>query len=128
MEARIKEIVHGDVLEINRLLKDSKAITTENVMREVLEHLNNGIALKLEVDGKIEGVWCSKDMGEFTSLSFFYVSTRMRGTLWVLELFKSGVNLIDENKPLLVETADTTGFDRYFEHVKGNVYAFKGFR
>ena len=67
-------------------------------------------------------------MEDFTSLSYFYISPKMRGTLWVLKLFKFGLELVDSNKPILVETADTTGFDKYFEHIEGNTYLFKGLR
>ena len=67
-------------------------------------------------------------MEDFTSLSYFYISPKMRGTLWVLKLFKLGLKLVDPTKPLLVETVDTTGFGNYFEHIEGNTYLFKGLR
>ena len=128
MEVVIDKLESGDILKVTRLFKGSSAILADNVTREILDHINNGVALKLVVDDKLEGVWCSKDMGEFISLSYFYIGTNMRGTLWVLELFKTGVSLVDASKPLLIETADTTGFNKYFNHVEDNVYAFKGFR
>ena len=128
METVIDKLESGDILKVTRLLKGSNAILANNVTREILDHISNGVALKLVVDGKIEGIWCSKDTGEYISLSYFYISTSMRRTFGVLELFKTGLSLVDINKPLLIETADTTGFDKYFDHVENNVYVFKGFR
>ena len=129
MEVVIEKLDPVDILKTTKLLKNSKAVlATSNVTREVLDHILNDVALKLIVDGNIEGIWCSKDIGEFTSLSYFYISPKMRGTLWVLKLFKFGLELVDPNKPILVETADTTGFDKYFEHIEGNTYLFKGLR
>lgn len=128
VEAVVEKIEHGDVLEIKKLLERSKAVLAENVSREVLSHLDGGVALKLVVDGKIAGVWCSLDMGEYVSLSYFYIREDMRGSLWVLKLFKMGIIMGAQDKPLMIETKDTAGFDKYVEHVEGNVYVFKGFR
>lgn len=128
MEVVIEKLDPADILKTTKLLKNSKALLPHNLTRGVIDHIINGTALKLVVDGNIEGVWCSKDIGEFTSLSYFYISPKMRGTLWVLKLFKFGLELVDPNKPILVETADTTGFDKYFEHIEGNTYLFKGLR
>ena len=128
MEVIIEKIKHGDILEIQKLLKYSTAIIADNPTREVLSHIGDGVALKMVTDGKITGLWCSRDMEEFTSLSYFYIDPSMRYTLWVLKLFKVGFGMIDNSKPLLIETADTTGFDKYFEHIEGNTYLFKGLR
>lgn len=128
VEVIIEKIKHGDILEIQKLLNNSTAIIADNVVREVLGHIGNGTALKMITDGKITGVWCSKDMIEYTSLSYFYIDPSMRCTLWVLKLFKIGLGLIDTSKPLLIETKDITGFDKYVEHIEENIYSFKGFR
>ena len=128
METVIEKLDSSDILKVTKLIKNSKALLPHNLTREVIDHIVNYTALKLVVNGNIEGVWCSKDMEDFTSLSYFYISPKMRGTLWVLKLFKFGLGLVDPNKPILVETADTTGFDKYFEHVEGNTYLFKGLR
>ena len=128
MEVIIDKIKHGDILEIKRLLKESTAIVSENPSREILKHIDNGTALKMVADGEITGLWCSVDMVEYTSLSYFYIDPSMRCTLWVLKFFKIGLKFIDSNKPLLITTKNTTGFDRYVEHVEGNIYSFKGFR
>ena len=128
MEVVIEKLDPADILKTTKLLKNSKALLPHNLTRGVIDHIINGTALKLVVDGNIEGVWCSKDMEDFTSLSYFYISPKMRGTLWVLKLFKLGLKLVDPTKPLLVETADTTGFGNYFDHVEDDVYVFKGFR
>lgn len=128
MEVIIDKIKHGDILEIKRLLKESTAIVSENPSREILKHIDNGTALKMVANGEITGLWCSVDMVEYTSLSYFYIDPSMRCTLWVLKFFKIGLKFIDSNKPLLITTKNTTGFDRYVEHVEGNIYSFKGFR
>lgn len=128
MEVIIDKIKHGDILEIKRLLKESTAIVSENPSREILKHISSGNALKMTADNKIVGIWCSMDMGEYTSLSYFYINPSIRCTLWVLKFFKVGLELIDKTKPLLIETKDTTGFNRYVEHVNGDIYSFKGLR
>jgi hypothetical protein len=128
MEVSIDKVVHGDVLEIKRMLEDSTAVVAENVSREVLYHIGNGVALKMVTDGKITGVWCSIDMGEYTSLSYFYVAPSMRKTIWVLELFVTAGRMIDNSKPVMINTKDTTGFERYVEKVGEGLYRFKGLR
>lgn len=128
MEVIIDKIKHVDILEIQKLLKNSTAIVADNVVREVLSHIGNGTALKMVADGEITGLWCSVDMVEYTSLSYFYIDPSMRCTLWVLKFFKVGLSMIDNSKPLLIKTKDTTGFENYVEQVEGNTYVFKGFR
>lgn len=128
MEVIIEKMKHGDILEVQKLLKYSTAIIADNPTREVLSHIGDGVALKMVTDGKITGLWCSRDMEEFTSLSYFYIDPSMRSTLWVLKLFKIGFGMIDTSKPLLIETKDTTGFEKYVEHIEGNIYSFKGLR
>lgn len=128
VEVIIEKIKHGDILKIQKLLNNSTAIVADNVIREVLNHIGNGTALKMTTDDEITGVWCSIDMGEYTSLSYFYIAPSMRCTLWVLKFFKIGLGFIDINKPLLITTKDTTGFEKYVEHVKDNIYSFKGLR
>ena len=128
MEVIIEKIKHGDILEIQKLLNNSTAIIVDNPTREILNHIGNGTALKMVADGKIAGIWCSMDMREYTSLSYFYIDPSMRCTLWVLKFFKTGFGMIDISKPLLIETKDTTGFEKYVEHVEGNIYSFKGLR
>lgn len=128
VEIVIDKIKHKDILEIKKLLSKSEIVVADNVTREVLEHIGKGVALKLVVDGEIAGVWCSLDIGEYTSLSYFYIREDIRCTVWVLKFFKTGFSYVDSSKPIIIVAKDTTGFDRYVEHLEGNSYVFKGFR
>lgn len=128
MEVRIEKIKHGDILEIKRLLEGSTSIVANNVTREILQHIKDGIALKMVTDDKITGIWCSIEMEEYTSLSYFYIDSSMRRTMWVLDLFICAGTLISKTKPVLIASKDTTGFDRYVEKIGENLYRFKGLR
>ena len=46
----------------------------------------------------------------------------------IIEEEHGSIEKLDPTKPLLIETADTTGFGNYFEHVEDDVYVFKGLR
>lgn len=128
METSIELIQHKDILEVKKLLSDSPSILATNIVREVLEHVSSGVALKLVVDGKIKGVWCSFDMKEYVSLSYFFIHPDIRRTMLVFKFFKTGLSFVDMSKPILIQTKDITGFERYVQHIEGNTYCFKGLR
>ena len=128
MEALIDKIKHADIIEIKRLLSNSTNIMSSNPVRDILDHISNGIALKLVKNGKIVGIWCSKDIGMYTSLSYFYIDESVRRTMVVLDFFITAGSMLDKSKPVLITTKDTTGFDRYVEKIGENLYKFKGLR
>lgn len=128
METSIEILENKDIIEAKNLLSGSKSLISENLVREILEHISNGIALKLIVDGKIKGIWCSLDMKEYTSLSFFFIHPDVRRTILVFSFFKTCLSFIDLSKPILIQTKDTTGFERYVKHLYGDTYCFKGLR
>ena len=81
----ILPIEYSDVVKIGKELKGSKALAVEgSVVKELIEHLDGQLALKLVVDGRIVGVWFSMEFEKYTSLSFFYLYPEVRNT-------KSGV-------------------------------------
>lgn len=128
METSIEILENKDIIEAKNLLSGSKSLMSVNLVREILEHISNGIALKLIVDGKIKGIWCSLDMKEYTSLSFFFIHPDVRRTILVFSFFKTCLSFIDLSKPILIQTKDTTGFERYVKHLDGDTYCFKGLR
>ena len=126
----IVKIEYEDAIVIGRMLKQSKALTTNTVVKDVLEHIKSGVALKFVDQGKILGVWCSKEFETYVSLSFFYIDESMRRKPQLMVFFRNCIEQIDLNKPLLLTTKDITGFERYVVPVANNqdVYAFKGLR
>lgn len=128
MEIRVESIKHKDILDIKSLIENSKAILVDNPIREVMSHIEKGIALKLVVDDKLAGIACSIEYEKHTSLSYFYVDPSVRNTWAVLDLFMSISNKVNKDKPVYIETANTDGFSRYVTHVEGNLYKFRGLR
>lgn len=130
----IEKVNFKDSVEIKKLLMNSKSIAVSKgkLLQEVLMHIDNkdSIAMKITKDGRILGVWLSKEFESHTSLSYFFISEELRLQKIVLEFFMKCIVLINKDKPLLIETNDTTGFEKYIEPVAGkkNIYSFKGFR
>ena len=124
----IVKIEYGDAVQIGKMLKTSKALATDTVVKDVLDHIKSGVALKFVDDGKILGVWCSKEFETHVSLSFFYTdeSMRRKPQLWVF--FKNCMEQINLSKPLLVVAKDITGFERYVTRVGEDTYQFIGLR
>ena len=126
----IVKIEYGDAVVIGRMLKQSKALATNTVVKDILEHIKSGVALKFVDEGKILGVWCSKEFETHVSLSFFYIDESMRRKPQLMAFFRNCMEQIDLNKPLLLITKDITGFERYVVPIANNpdMYAFKGLR
>lgn len=130
----IEEVNFKDSVEIKKLLMNSKSIAVNKgkLLQEILIHIDNkdSVAMKITRDEKILGVWLSKEFKKHTSLSYFFISEELRLQRIVLEFFMKCIILINKDKPLLIETSDTTGFEKYVEPVasKKNIYSFKGFR
>lgn len=128
VEAVIESIEYKDILEVKNVLKESKAIMAGNISGEVLRHIREGVALKLVNDGKIVGVWCSIDLGEYISLSYFYVDPTFRRTMWLLEFFLTASSKLKKGKHVVIAAKDTEGFDKYVEKIGEDLYRFKGVR
>ena len=130
----IEKVNFKDSVEIKKLLMNSKSIAVSKgkLLQEILMHIDNedSVAMKITKDGRILGVWLSKEFESHTSLSYFFISEELRLQKIVLEFFMKCIVLINKDKPLLIETNDTTGFEKYVEKVadKKNIYSFKGFR
>lgn len=127
----IKKVEYKDAIEIKKLLVDSPSIVdTGKLLPEILEHIDKEgcVANKIENDGKIAGVWLSKEYPECTTLSYFYIGSELRRKAIVLEFFSKCLIEIDNNKPILINSKDITGFDRYVIKIAEDKYIFKGFR
>ena len=129
----IKKVEYKDAIEIKKLLVNSPSIVdTGKLLPEILEHIDKEgcVANKIAKDGVILGVWLSKEYDIHISLSYFYISPEVRLRPIVLELFMKSIIQCNKGKPLLVQTKDSTGFDKYFELIdnENGIYRFKGFR
>ncbi len=129
----IKKVEYKDAIDIKKLLVDSPSIVdTGRLLPEILEHIDKegSVANKIDRDGEILGVWLSKEYDTHISLSYFYVSSEVRLQRIVLDLFMKSVIQCNKGKPLLVQTKDNTGFEKYFELIdkENDIYRFKGFR
>jgi len=128
----ISKIEYTEAIEVSNILKKSQSISTNKVLKEVLEHVGNenSLALKLKINNKIVGIWCSYEFEDYISLSFFYTDESIRRKPDVIVFFMHCYNKINNIKPILIETKDITGFERYVVAVDGNpdLYVFKGFR
>lgn len=124
----IVKIEYGDAVSIGKILKSSNALTSNTVVKDVLDHIKNGVAIKFVDKGEILGVWCSKEFDTHVSLSFFYTDEKIRRKpqLWVF--FKNCMEHINLSKPLVICTKDTTGFDRYVKQIGEDLYQFIGLR
>ena len=130
----IEEVNFKDSVEIKKLLMNSKsiAISKGKLLQEILMHIENkdSVAMKITRDGKILGIWLSKEYETHTSLSYFYVADEIRRKSIVIEFFMSCIVLISKDKQLVICAKDITGFSRYVEPIEGqkDTYVFKGFR
>ena len=129
----IKKAEYKDAIEIKKLLVNSPSIVnTGRLLPEILEHIDRKgcVANKIENDGKITGVWLSKEFDTHTSLSYLFIAEELRKKPIVLEFFMKSLVQISNSKPLVLSTKDTTGFEKYVKLIdkKNNLYEFKGFR
>ena len=128
----IEKVNFNDSVEIKKLLMNSKSIAVSKgkLLQEILMHIGNedSVAMKITKDGRIFGVWLSKEFKKHTSLSYFFISEELRLQRIVLEFFIKCTILINKDKPIIITTKDTTGFDRYVEKINDTQYLFKGFR
>lgn len=124
----IVKLEYGDAVQVGKMLKKSKALATDTVVKDVLEHIKDGVALKFVDDGKILGVWCSKEFETHVSLSFFYTDESIRRKPQLMVFFKNCMEQIDLSKPLLMIAKDITGFERYVTKVGEDTYQFIGLR
>lgn len=131
----IDNVKFNDASTIKKMIQHSDAITTNRLLPEILEHIGrkNSLALKMVIDNEIVGVWCSCEMEEHISLSFFYVDEKYRKKPECLWFFNTCFNhLLPKcgviNKPILLASDDISDFERYVEHVEDNIYMLKGLR
>ena len=58
---KISKIEYSDAVAAGRMLKTSKALASTKVVKDILDHISNGIAMKFTDEGEILGVWCSME-------------------------------------------------------------------
>ena len=128
----IEKVNFKDSVEIKKLLMNSKSIAVSKgkLLQEILMHIDNedSIAMKITKDGRILGVWLSKEFESHTSLSFFFIAEELRAKSIVIEFFMKCLILTNRDKPIIITTKDTTGFSKYVEKINETQYLFKGFR
>ena len=122
---------YSDAVAVSNMLKVSSSIPNDVlVVKDVLSHVNSldSLSVVLVDDSRIVGVWCSKEFEDYVSLSFFYIDESIRRKLIVLQFFKQCLDSVNTSKPVLIKSADITGFDKYVKHVEDDIYQFVGFR
>lgn len=127
----IKKVEYKDAIEIKKLLVDSNSIvSTSGLLPEILEHIEKDecVANKIEKDGNVLGVWLSKEFDTHTSLSYLFIAEELRAKSIVIEFFMKCLILTNRDKPIIITTKDTTGFNKYVEKINETQYLFKGFR
>jgi hypothetical protein len=125
---KISKIEYLDAVAVGRMLKTSKSLTSTKVVKDILDHIFNGLALKFTDEDKILGVWCSMEFETHVSLSFFYTDDKIRRKPQLAIFFNNCLELISKNKPLMISTKDITGFERYVKKVGDELYQFIGLR
>lgn len=127
----IRKMEYSDAVAVSNMLKVSSSIPNDVlVVKDVLSHVNSldSLSVVLVDDSRIVGVWCSKEFEDYVSLSFFYIDESIRRKLIVLQFFKQCLDSVNTSKPVLIKSADITGFDKYVKHVEDDIYQFVGFR
>lgn len=127
----IRKMEYSDAVAVSNMLKVSSSIPNDVlVVKDVLSHVNSldSLAVVLVDDSSIVGIWCSKEFEDYISLSFFYIDESIRRTLAVLQFFKQCLDSVNTGKPVLIKSADITGFDKYVKHVEDDIYQFVGLR
>lgn len=127
----IRKMEYSDAIAVSNMLKVSSSIPNDVlVVKDVLSHVNSldSLAVVLVDDSRIVGTWCSKEFEDYISLSFFYIDESIRRKLIVLQFFKQCLDSVNTSKPVLIKSADTTGFDKYVKHVEDDIYQFVGLR
>lgn len=127
----IRKMEYSDAVAVSNMIKTSSSISNGVlVIKDVLSHIDSPDSLAVVlVDGDaIVGIWCSKEFEDYISLSFFYIEESTRRRMIVLQFFKECLDNINTSKPVLIKSADITGFDRYVKHIEDDVYQFMGFR
>lgn len=124
----IQKIVYRDIHTVKNFLEQSDNIDKTDLLQELLVHVKDGVAYKATVSDSIVGVWCSLEFDTHTSLSFFYTDESIRRKIELAKFFTFCVSKINKEKPLMIETESTEGFERYIKHIDGNKYQFVGLR
>lgn len=118
MEIVLNKIEYADAIEVNNFLKNSKAMVTNRVLKELLDHINNGICYKMAVDGKLVAVMAAMEFDTYVSISFFKVADEIRGRPLTLQFYKHVCdNVVD--KPLVIKSKDVSTFSGFVVPVDG---------
>ena len=129
---QIEKVKFEDAIPIKKMLSKSNAIVNRSkLLPEILSHIesDNSICMKIiDKDNNILGVWLSKEFEKITSLSYFFIAEELRTMLIVIIFVKECLSHINRDKPIIITTKDTTGFDKYVEKINDTQYLFKGFR
>lgn len=125
---KVDKLAYSDLFKVKELLKNNSSIVNpKRIFAELSKSLSLKCtsALKLVVEDAIVGVSVCTDFGEYISLSYYYVSPEYRMTYASLRLYVATLANLDESKPILIETKDITGFERFLTHIKDDLYLFR---
>lgn len=129
---QIEKVKFEDAITVKKMLLQSNGIVNKSkLLQEILSHIENDDSVYMKIvdkENNILGVWLSKEFEKHTSLSYFYISEEIRTMLIVIIFVKECLSNINRDKPIIITTKDTTGFDRYVEKINDTQYLFKGFR
>lgn len=129
---QIEKVKFEDAIPVKKMLLQSNGIVNKSkLLQEILSHIENEDSVYMKIvdkENNILGVWLSKEFEKHTSLSYFYISEEIRTMLIVIIFVKECLSNINRDKPIIITTKDTTGFDRYVEKINDTQYLFKGFR
>ena len=124
----IRKATAADVLAIRDILLKSSAVINDNLTKNIYEHILDGVALVIEKESKIKGIWMSMEFDTHISLSYFYIDESERRKPNTMVFFTEGMRHLPKSKRILIRTRDTSGFEKYIEHVEDDIYEFKGLR
>lgn len=126
MKVEISSISYKDSIDVNSFLKGSKAMVTNRVLKELLEHIEKGVCFKMVKDGVLVAVSANMIFDTHVSVSFFRVSDEIKGRPLTLQFYKHVCDNLPD-KPLILTSKDVSSFKSFVEPINGvlNTYQLR---
>ncbi len=127
----IKQIGMCDVYEIKNILipEISGIMSDRDITKNIIRHINKGMALKLVSENRMLAFWMSLDKGNFISLSHFYATTEIRKKYPLFFFFMNCLHKTNKKPIYIYANKNIQDYERYFEPTKKkNLYRFVGLR
>lgn len=112
MDILLSKIEYSDAIEVNNFLKNSKSMITNRVLKELLDHIENGICYKMVVNDKLVAAMASIEFDTYVSISFFKVADEIKGRPLTLQFYKYVCTNVAD-KPLIIKSKDITSFKTF---------------